>query len=102
MVKTLTIVVYVSVLNHVRCKGKPVAQSFTGTQSSEVAYDRIDAAYSIAMDIFVAVGARSRVFARFEEVDLTLPRTSIGKTCISVNARCEATKVLFPFVGVSG
>ena len=77
LVNTLTIIVYVSVLNHVRCKGKPVAQSFTRTKSSEVAYDGINAAYSIAMDIFVAVSARSCIFARFEEVDLTLPGTSI-------------------------
>lgn len=68
-----TVVMNVSVFNHVRRECESFAQSLACTQCSEVADHRIDAAHGIARDVFVAVRVRPSVPARIEEVNLALP-----------------------------
>lgn len=53
-VKDLTIVVNVSILNHVRCKGKPTRYSLTSTQGGEVSNNGVDTAHSVTRVVLVA------------------------------------------------
>jgi hypothetical protein len=73
----LTVIVNVSIFNHIRRESKSLTQSFAGTHRSEISDHRVDTAHGIAVNVLVATCPSFGLIARLEEVNLALSRASV-------------------------
>jgi hypothetical protein len=96
----LTIIMNVSILDHVRCESQSVGYSFASTERGEIAGHRVDASNGITFVALIANGVGSRCCTGSQEVDLTLPRSGICQVVVAVDPRSETAKVVFPLVDV--
>jgi hypothetical protein len=100
MLPTLTIIMDVSILDHVSCESQSIGYSFASTECGKVACNRIDAAYGITLVALVANRVGSCCCAGSQEINLTLPRSGICEVGVTVDSRLKSAKVAIPLVDV--
>lgn len=95
---SLTVIVNVSIFDHVSRESQAVGYGFASTKCSKVTCYGVDAANGITFVALVANRIGSRCCTGSKEVNLTLPRSGICQVEVTVDAWFKSTKVFFSFV----